>query len=361
MIIHFLKSIVKKNRRLPTLTQTVFCFFKKKLPAFIAWEFTYKCNLKCIMCPFYGLNGTVPKIKRELSLKEITYCLINIKKTYKNKTLPNITFVGGEPLLKYDIIQILEKAKEFGFSITLISNFSTPNKSIIKNIALMEINTLMVSIDGFEKTHDKIRGQKGLYQRVVTNLKYFKKHNKTTKVIINSVLTKHNPNDIPKIMSLAKENNCELQLEFPNILDKKTVNKQKQYTKKIYGKELITRSYFEHYSMENIQKIKDILYKINEANKSLKLKINFLPNINIKDINTYYTGFDVYFKNKCFWNFNAVRINPEGYLQPCIDYIYGDLLKMSFKKAFFSKNAKFFRKKIKEELMPGCSRCCKMY
>src|SRR3989338_5536704 len=79
--------------------------FKKRIPAAVYISSTYKCNFKCFYC---GCNeyaeGRTWKVDKELSnveLKRLIDQLIAMK-------APRIHFIGGEPLLRAGIDDLIE-------------------------------------------------------------------------------------------------------------------------------------------------------------------------------------------------------------------------------------------------------------
>ncbi len=131
---------------------------------------TTKCNLLCKYC--YGhcaedyLNKDEEK-EYDLDLpSEITYKIEDLKKLIEKDKDNRITFYGGEPLLRIDTIKkIIDEvpAKEF----MLQTNGILLDKLPINY--LNRIKTILVSIDGDEKTTDTMRGI-GTYNKIMNNL-----------------------------------------------------------------------------------------------------------------------------------------------------------------------------------------------
>ena len=72
-----------------------------------------------------------------------------------------VAFEGGEPLLRNDLPEILAFARSLPLHTSLITN-GTLLESRIEEIAPHINGVIYVSLDGLEKTHDKIRGVNGL-------------------------------------------------------------------------------------------------------------------------------------------------------------------------------------------------------
>lgn len=125
---------------------------------------TNRCNLNCIHC---ALNSS-PVEKDILSTEDIFIILKDISKL-NPKT---IIFTGGEPLLRKDLELILRQAVKL--MPNTIFSLST-NATLISedNIHLFKyFNKVDISIDGVnEETCAKVRG-KGVFSKVINNIKY---------------------------------------------------------------------------------------------------------------------------------------------------------------------------------------------
>lgn len=151
-------------------------FFRSRFPVVATWSITDRCNYRCKYCDRWRRNSP------EISTRDV-FCIIDqLRKLH----CARISFSGGEPLLREDMGEIISYCGEKGIACTVISNGSL----IEKNIAVLEdVDLLELSLDGPREINDSIRG-KGAYEKTLTAIKIAK--NKGVKVILSSVLTKHN-------------------------------------------------------------------------------------------------------------------------------------------------------------------------
>lgn len=149
---------------------------------------TTDCDLKCRYC--YGKS--IDDIDADFGSFEIDYTVPN-KITYDVKNLENfmekdpkpvLIFYGGEPMLCIDKMkQIMDnvKAKQF--------NIQT-NGLHLDELEIDYVNkltTIFVSIDGKENLTDYYRG-KGIYKRVIENIKKIKKNGFEGEIIARMTL-----------------------------------------------------------------------------------------------------------------------------------------------------------------------------
>ncbi|HPG30875.1 MAG TPA: radical SAM protein [bacterium] len=151
---------------------------------------TNRCNCHCKYCD-------IPlRQPEELTTAQIFDLLNQLKKFGTHR----IGFLGGEPLIRDDIVEIVSYAKKLGFFITMNTNavlLKNPEKEKIIDF----INVLSVSFDGKRENHDYLRGL-GTHQAALDAIK---KYSSKIKIFTSSVITKYNLDDIDYILDIARE------------------------------------------------------------------------------------------------------------------------------------------------------------
>ncbi len=124
---------------------------------------TQRCQLHCVYC-----GSSTNEDIEELACHppEISYDMKLLEKLKTVKDLA-ICFYGGEPLLQIDHIETVMKTLTHA-KFCLQTNGLLLNK--LADPTLMRLDTILVSLDGDEKTTDFNRG-KGTYQKVIDNVK----------------------------------------------------------------------------------------------------------------------------------------------------------------------------------------------
>jgi len=152
-----------------------------KTPLFGSADIINVCNLKCVHC-YWWTN-------REATVGELTpeQWRTVIRNSYKKMRIANVTVVGGEPMLRKDVIEVF--SEEMKNRMSVVTNGMFP---------LMPINGLFfISIDGTEETHNRIRGP-NTYARIKKNVKNFVESG--GKVDINMTLNTLNYKDILAVL-----------------------------------------------------------------------------------------------------------------------------------------------------------------
>lgn len=142
-------------------------------------EINQRCNLRCKYCYLGEKDGS--KMTYEIACKAIDNAFKHTA-IHKDRTLW-IDFVGGEPLLDFDMIHSLveyvnRKNEETDYKLlfSFTTNATIFNPEILD--FLLENNfSVKVSIDGDQNVNDANRIDrtgKGSYERILSNLHYFK-------------------------------------------------------------------------------------------------------------------------------------------------------------------------------------------
>ncbi len=172
---------------------------KRKLESVFLFV-TGRCNAKCAMC-FYAddMNKKAPELNFD-EIKKLSESAGNFNRLWLS---------GGEPSLREDLPEIIEMF----YKNNHIKDVNFPSNGI-KGDTLVEwlkrlrgscpdLNmTISISLDGFEKTHNKQRGVTSFYQAVETLKKIddnFKDDGKVLKNIA-TVITKYNVDELMDYM-----------------------------------------------------------------------------------------------------------------------------------------------------------------
>jgi Fe-coproporphyrin III synthase len=332
------------------------------LPRYCNFSVTYLCNHKCYMCEIWR-----KKEHNDLSLNEI-------KKIFSDKSLRKLRMIrltGGEPFIRNDIVDIVKiiKSKTNVDLIAISTNGLLSNKIIdsVKQILNLGVKLeIKISLEGNEKTHDKVRGIKGAYKKAMETLIGLKKlkSKQYFYVGVNQTITRHNEDQINYIYDLSKNHGCGY---HPAL----AIAPRPVYTKGTGVNEgLLNPEKFALYDDFNIEEIKKFLNLFKEKRfdrdktQSKGLGIAYIHQL-IWDF--YHKGFYnrlVYQKEDptvtCMTLFTRFRIEPNGDIAVCSykPQVIGNLKQKSFTKIWCGKTASRFRKVVKN--CPGCWGGCEV-
>ncbi|MFA6268761.1 MAG: radical SAM protein [archaeon] len=162
----------------------------------IGFIITNNCMNKCLFC-------CDPQKEAEVfSLKDSKKYLSALAK----RGLKKLCITGGEPLLNKHVYKIAKCAHDLGLNVTLATNgFILTKEKLLK--LKSNIDNIRFSILGSEKTHDKITGNSGSYQKVLQGIDLAKKLK--TPVTIVSTIFADNLSDLPSIARLCEKKGVE--------------------------------------------------------------------------------------------------------------------------------------------------------
>jgi len=186
------------------LTLSYFTFLPLTKPFFINFGLTHKCNLRCKICETWKFGL---KEKNVLSLKELKNLITQISNWDKNI---NVSFAGGEPLLKKNVlIKCIKHAKSLGLTTHVTSNGILVDKKTAEELVTSGLDYLQFSLDGSTpQTNDYIRG-KGVFKKVMKAIKRIKeakeKFNSNLKLSLTTVVCDKNLDELLDIVKMVEE------------------------------------------------------------------------------------------------------------------------------------------------------------
>lgn len=180
----------------------------------------FACNNKCLFCVQWDKREKYPP----RTLDEIKKIL---EDEYKNSCLW-VVFTWGEPTVHKWLVEAVKYAKKLWYKeIQIQSNWKNfANLKYCIELIKAWVTEFSPAIHGFNiETHDKLVGTPWSWKEVIEWLTNLKKLNQ--KIIINSVITKQNYKEIPKLASLlVKIWVNQFQFAFVHILWSAQKNKE---------------------------------------------------------------------------------------------------------------------------------------
>jgi radical SAM protein with 4Fe4S-binding SPASM domain len=174
-------------------SEEIYCSKNLSAPTYVLWDITYACNLNCKHC----LVAAGDQKTNPLPL-DVIYRIIDQLVEMK---VFHINFLGGEPFMHPNIIEILTYASSFPIGVSVSTNGILVNPSLVKKLLNLNLFDIQISIDGLEETHDFFRGMIGAFAKAVEAVKLFS--NAGFRTTINTVMTKLNVNEIESLVDLA--------------------------------------------------------------------------------------------------------------------------------------------------------------
>src|SRR5215467_13569315 len=137
-------------------------------PVDVGMEITYICNLACPTC----FRWTSKPDEHELTTEEWKGVIRKLKAWLGTF---NLTFTGGEPFLRKDLLDIFRFAADNGIVTGVVSNGSLIDKTLAKKIVDSGLDGLCLSLNSLKRhIHNETRGTNGSYDEVMTAIENVK-------------------------------------------------------------------------------------------------------------------------------------------------------------------------------------------
>lgn len=192
---------IRYGRQAKRLPSHLLQFSADKKPV-VVWNITKACNLRCIHCYASSDNSPDPN---ELTFEE---CLKVLKDLFQFG-VPVVLFSGGEPLVRPDILDLIREAVKLKIRTVLSTNGTLIDEKLAEELKKLGLAYVGISLDGWKEVHDKFRGKKGSFDKVIAAIEACKKAG--LKVGLRFTINKLNAQEIPKIFDLVEE------LKIPRI------------------------------------------------------------------------------------------------------------------------------------------------
>lgn len=180
----------------------------RRIPFQVHLGVTQKCNRSCSYCQdFYSGQSRPPPTTSQL-LDLIDGCA--------RLGTRRITLLGGEPLLRRDIDEIVSRIKHHGISCSLTTNGHFLEQHLK---TLKKLDQLSVSIDGDKTTHDAYRGN-GSWEDAMKAI-VLARGNKIPVHLLVTVTHLADPK-LQYITELADKYDCYMGFNFLSPIDEKT-------------------------------------------------------------------------------------------------------------------------------------------
>jgi MoaA/NifB/PqqE/SkfB family radical SAM enzyme len=183
-------------------------------PGFLDLVVTEDCMLRCKMCKMWEGKNVFPHIPTQIWEDFID--------SFARLTGGDaqIQFVGGEPLLKPGILDLISHAASKGFRTTMTTNGYLIDQQMAEKIVNSGLQTIVFSLDGaISETHDFLRGKPGVHERVMRALANFSAigHDGLSVRIVTTIM-QPNLKELVRIAQWAQENSVIQGISFQAVM-----------------------------------------------------------------------------------------------------------------------------------------------
>lgn len=287
-------------------------------------EITSRCNERCVHCyiPHESKNDDI-----EPSL------FYDVLEQCREMDVLGLTFSGGEPMLHPNFIDFLHKAKEYDFSISVLSNLTLLNDEIVAEMKANRLSSVQVSLYSLNSDiHDSITQVSGSF--VKTRDAILKLIDNDIPLQISCPVMKQNKNCYPSVAKWAKEHKVRADTDY--IMMARSNHTTDNLTNRL--------------SLEEIEKvIQDII--VNDYDYEERLVEADFSEVEKKDI-----GDDLL----CGVCISSICMVANGDIYPCAgwqSYICGNVTEQPLSEIWEHSEKVRYLRNLRKKDIPECMDC----
>lgn len=300
---------------------------------------TENCTLRCKVCHIWKHKRDDKKI----SLKEYMEFMSDLKQFAGDKI--QIQFVGGEPLLKKGIIELIQYAAREGFCTTMTTSGYLINRKMADEIVHSGLNTLGFSLESLrEERHDFLRGTSGVQKRIMEAIDFFCKY-PHLQLFISSIITRSNLDDIVELAEWVNRNKGINFIYFQAVMQPFAMPEDDNWYRGEEGAFLWPDTDKACKVLDDLIELKKKGYKISNQAAQLEIFKSYF-----KDPHRFIK------KTKCNLGHKSFTVLPDGNIFLCLSMEpIGNIKKDKIDEVWLSEKADVARKQI-----ASCRKNCKL-
>ena len=334
---------------------------------------TEACNLRCQMCNQWGENGYfLQGVRQAQHMDEAGLTRL------MHSLSPKDTFIsvhGGEPFAYKHTATLLELLREQQFDVIFTTN-GTLLAPHLESLARIRNLSFLLSIDGDEPTHNKIRGPGRFQQAKAAMAELFELRRRLKMplplLVLSIVVCEWTTEVLEKAYEVAAEFNAfAINYNFRWFLTEEVGQKYEAHLKEQFGVKSsgAWRGWLsDHHDAHDYGHVAQALSGVlrQKRGRILPPYVMTTPSqLRGKDYETYFTDYlDTFGNESCFMPFYWARVHANGDLIYCPghpDIIVGNVFRDGLMQAFNSEMSIKFRKHMLTNRLPICNRCCGLY
>ena len=167
-------------------------------------ELTSRCNERCVHC-------YIPHENKVCDMEPALY--YDVLEQCREMGVLSLSLSGGEPMLHENFCDFLRKAKEYDFSINVLSNLTLLNNKIIAEMKANRLSSVQVSLYSLNpEIHDSITKFEGSFYKTRDNILRLIEND--IPMQISCPTLKQNKNCFADVMQWAHEHKCRATTDF---------------------------------------------------------------------------------------------------------------------------------------------------
>jgi len=163
-------------------------------PAYVVWELTLLCDQRCSHCGSRAFR----KRPNELNLAQALEVVADLKSLGTEEVI----LIGGEAYLHENFLEIAQALVQSGIAVGMTTGgqgISSVRAQAIKDIGIKRVS---VSIDGMERTHDRVRLKRNSFNKAINALDNLREAG--LRLAVNTTINSLNKHELEDLYHLLK-------------------------------------------------------------------------------------------------------------------------------------------------------------
>ena len=307
------------------------------------------CNCRCAMCDIWKANNHLRQLKEE--------DIDGLLQTFRKFHTREVVMSGGEAILNPNFFRFCEMIRKENIKLTLLSTGLTLGKHV-KPI-IQWVDEIIVSLDGDEQTHDRIRNIPGAFNKLKSGIESIRQADKNYKVTGRSVIQKLNFRNWPSIIEAALGLGLQQISFLPADLSSEAFNRNEPWNRERQEEIMLNET--------ELQELKIIIDHICTTYKK-EFDSGFIAEspAKIEKILFYYSaclGLNPFPYKKCNAPWVSTVVEADGTVRPCFFHAaIGNIRTDSLDKILNGKYGRAFRNTLDVQADKICEKCvCSLY
>ena len=302
------------------------------------------CNCQCVMCDIWKDNKNL----KQLTEKDIRGLLSSLKKFGTQE----VVMSGGEALLNRNFFKFCEILHTQNIKISLLSTGLTLKRNAEQ--LLLWVDNIIVSLDGNEETHDRIRNIPHAFQKLKEGVQYIKNIEPGFRITARTVIHKLNFRYWNSILDSAKQIGFDQVSFLPADVSSHAFNREVLWNENRQHEIMLEQN--------ELPELQNVIERIIE-DRSLDFESQFIAEspLKLRKISSYYAAFydlNPFPYKKCNAPWVSTVIEADGTVRPCFFHNpIGNIRKNSLDKILNSKESIRFRKDLDMDSNSTCIKC----
>src|SRR5437762_8500290 len=302
------------------------------------------CNCQCVMCDIWRDNKNL----KQLTENDIQSLLSTFKKFRTRQVLMS----GGEALLNPKFFKFCEILRKHDINISVLSTGLTLGRNAEQ--LLRWVHDVIVSIDGNEEVHDRIRNIPKAFQKLKHGVQFIKNLDPGFQITGRCVIHKLNFRQWPSIVNAAREIGLNQISFLPADVSSHAFNREVFWSERRQHEILL--------SEEELPALQHAIQSLIDQYAG-EFDSHFIAESpeKIKKIYSYYAAFykhNPFPYKKCNAPWVSTVIEADGTVRPCFFHApIGNIRNNSLDEILNSKKSIRFRKELDIDSNSTCVKC----